>query len=308
MKYKASISYESSHGMLTTTTWSVLDSICIALCVSVVAIHSYGIFLFIKITRTNFDARNNNIEIISLSVSTIVLAVVYITHVFVTSFRPSIEIYSTILIYAASLPFYGSLIMLTLQRFFALYFHLRYQSSMVYRKRRYLMLTFYVAALVLGVIEGMIYLLGGNKEVVIYIEKSFSVAALFATNVIFIVVYVYIFIKYRRASRLEKRSLYRPKRNAFFTPIIVYVSLLAFGTLPYMFHNLVQGIQYVIIWFCLDSFSNSIVYLVLHPTIRAGRLAANRRRINVVDSNNDSCKKTISSSTTHTSERTVNTL
>lgn len=267
----ATTSKEPSEGTMSQSTpWTSLDTTCIILCISVIIIHTYGIYLFFKTTRRNqnFDARNNNFEIISLSFSTIVMAVAYINHVIIASLKPALLVYSVIPIYMMSLPFYGSLIMLTLQRFFAIYFHLRYQSTFVYHKRKHMVIAFYACAGGFGIIDVGLYIAGEGKGVAIYLEKTVVMAALFATNVIFIVVYIYIFIKYKRASRHEQTSFYKPERSTFFTPIIIYVSLLIFGTIPYMFHSLVQGIQYVVIWFCLDSFSNSIVYLVLHPTIR----------------------------------------
>ena len=275
------------------TTWTTLDSICIILCVFVIIIHMYGINLFFKTTRRkrNFDVRNTYFEIISLSISTIVMAAAYINHVIVASLKPALVIYTVIPIYIMTLPFYGSLIMLTLQRFFALYFHLRYQSTTMYRKRKHFVMAFYACAGVFGAIDAVIYLAGGGKAVAIYLEKTMIMASLFATNVTFIAVYIYIFIKYRRASRQEQTSFYKPKRTAFFTPVIIYISLLIFGTIPYMFHSLVQGVQYVVIWFCLDSFSNSIVYLFLHPTIR-DRWSVRRRSTDNVNSNSNNANPT----------------
>ena len=251
--------------------WGALDTTCIALCTMVIVVHSIAIYLFYKDVNTNTIIRDNNIEIISLSTSTIALAIAYNNYVIVKTSRPVWNKYTVVPVYMISMPFYGSLIMLTIQRFFALYYHLRYQSSGIYNKRRYFLAAFYVGGLVVGALDLGLLQLEGGETLALFVEKSVIILAVFLTNVIFIVVYIYIFIKYKRASQQEKTSFYKPKRRSLLTPVIIYISLLLFGTIPYMFHDLLtKSIQYVVIWFCLDSFSNAVVYLVLNPTLRQG--------------------------------------
>ena len=93
--------------------------------------------------------------------------------------------------------------------------------------------------------------------------------SLVAVNGTFLTVYVYIYIKFRRANQEARSSLYGNRNRAkFFTPFIICGTFFIFATLPCaLFNSLIEDIRYTYLGIYLDAMCNSIVYIFLNENV-----------------------------------------
>ena len=251
--------------------WHWINCMCMALCIAAILSHGIGLTLFLKAnTRRRV---HENIEIVSISLSTILICLIYIVRLLMPALMGH-------LFYMAvgwsCIPFYCAMILLTLQRFFAIYLHLRYRASRVYTKRKHAVaVTWLIGILVFAVCTSLDLTLGIDFRIPLTVVTG---SGPLLTFVIFVCVYAYIYSKYRKASGEVQRTLYTENRSKIFLPFIICVSFFVFGTVPHFFQNAVHDIRYVIIWFCLDSLSNSVVYLFLNLPLLNPVLLARLRR------------------------------
>ena len=262
--------------------WSTLDTVAITLCCLVILLHTFGMLIISKtLTR---EQLSENIELISVSFSTIMIAITYLIYISVNSVKPNIRQFLAAPVYTVFIPFYGSLIILTLQRFSAIYHHLHFNSCFIYRRRFQLLIALYIFA---GVFLGMNMILHiFATKIAFYIEKTVTTIGILATNIISMFVYTYIFVKYKKATQEEKKNFYCKRKVVFFLPFTIYITLLLFGTLPYMFHSYLPQFQWVAVFFGMDGFSNSIIYLFLHPILFQRFKAFWRKHFPSEDNNN----------------------
>ena len=239
-------------------SWDWLSVLCLLLAILTILLHSLGIWWLMK---TKCKIREH-IEIFSLSISLIVWSCFQ-------TIRITIEIeypYSTKYFYGITaslvIPMYSAMILLTLQRFFAIWLHLRYESSWVFLKQTHMVVVSWIACVVFFIV----ILVGNITEIFsskIWPAFSAGSGVLF-TNFTFFGVYTYIYVKYRRSTQATKNTLYRNRKAKFFTPIIICSSFFFFGTLPHFFTALMPpDSRYPIIWLFLDGISNSFVYIFM---------------------------------------------
>ena len=210
-----------------------------------------------------------NVEVISLSFSFIVLSLFSIPRIVSAIEYPK---YSRVFFgFNSSLfiPMYSAMILLTLQRFFAIWLHLRYESSWVCHKRTHMVVVSWVISgifLVTTVTGYWLKLM--SFEVWVYLTISISGFGLFLTNASFLVVYSYIYIKYRKSNQTTRNVMYKNRKTKIFTPFVICLSFFIFGTLPHLLRSLVDSYLYSLLWFYLDGLSNSIVYIFMNGSVR----------------------------------------
>ena len=237
--------------------WEWLSITCICLAFLVVLLHSLGIWFLIK---TNLEI-TENIEIFSLSISLIVLSVFQTIRITIETEYPNYAKYFYGIVASLVIPMYSAMILLTLQRFFAIWLHLRYESSWVFLKRTHMVVVSWIACVSIFAITLVLNL----TQTFTLKAHGTAVTGVLSTNLVFASVYIYIYIKYRRATQTTKDSLYRNRKNKIFTPIIICASFFIFGTLPHTFRALVKtDYRYNFAWFCLDGISDSIVYIFMN--------------------------------------------
>jgi len=242
--------------------WYWINYACITLCITAIFSHTIGLLLFLKAnTRTRV---HENIEIASISISTVLICLIYITRLLLPVVPQHVMYVAVVSI---CIPFYCAMILLTLQRFFAIYMHLRYRASIVYTKRQYAVgVTWIVGVILFAACTSLYLMLGMNFSVLMMVITS---SGLFLTFIVFIFVYAYIYTKFRKASGEAKLALYTKSRSKIFLPFIICGSFFMLGMVPHFFQDAVKDMRYVIIWFCLDSICNSVVYLFLNPVLLA---------------------------------------
>lgn len=203
----------------------------------------------------------NNIELISMSLS-IILSSLASTASIVSEIVASESRFALAASTALLIPFYCSMIFLTLQRFFAIRLHLRYESSWIFLQRVNITLTSWLACVTtLVTTVPLLFVLTPQKTVLLtWSLIGIVVLGLVTTNIVFVAVYAYIYTKYRRANKSIQRTMYRKKKAKIFTPFIICISFFLFGTLPHTFMPQVNDNRFSFLWFNLDCIANSLVY------------------------------------------------
>ena len=250
---------------------------CIFFAITVICFHSTGAICLLK-TNRNF---RDNIELFSLSLSSVFHYILSIFRFVLSSRYPTLSnmkhnlhhvpiiIFHDTLFEALIIPILSSMIALTVQRFFAIRLHLRYESSWVYLYRTHIIIASWIFAFIVFVVTMTI---GLTKQVDPQIweimDAILSGISLLAINVTFFTVYIYIYIKFKRATQATRNSIYHNQNNAkFFTPFIICGSFFTFGTLPYLFISFTTDIRYVYIGTYIDGIMNSIVYIFLNEKV-----------------------------------------
>ena len=234
-------------------------------------LHGVGAWLIINQRSTTTPSSQstrikNNVELLSMSISIIASCTVSTTTLILEIESSTIRFAfpsTTALLF----PFYCSMIFLTLQRFFAIRLHLRYETSWIHLQRANITLASWFAGIVfLATTLSLVYT--DASTVLTWSLVGFIIFGLMATNIVFITVYVFIYIKYRKATQTTQKSLYQKKKAKIFIPFIICASFFFFGTLPHAFMPQINDKRYSYLWFDLDCITNSLVYIFANPELR----------------------------------------
>ena len=241
--------------------WDWLSIVCIVLASITTMLHSLGIRCLLK-TRGSWTIRRNS-ELLSVSFSFICVSLFSTIRISLQIEAPSKIPFG--LVVGFLIPLYSGMILLTLQRFFAIWLHLRYESSWIYCKRLHLVACSWLIGVTYIVITLTLYFMGlTNSPMWLLIVKFIPISGIFTTNVTFFSVYTYIFIKYRRAKQGIRNSLYNNRRAKIFTPFIICFSFFTFGTIPHAFRAILpELVHYSFLWLSLDGISSSVVYIFM---------------------------------------------
>ena len=302
--------------MIKEYSWDWFTYTIIALNTLTTILHSVGALVIIlqqssaptlspTTPNTKSTRIKNNVEI--LSMSTAIIATTTVSTVSVTKHSESVLIaHITFPITVALLfPFYCSMIFLTLQRYFAISLHLRYEASWIHLQRANITFASWIVGLIfLATTLSFVYT-GMFANVLSWSLVGVIIFGLLATNTVFITVYIYIYIKYRRATEDTQKTLYKKKRAKIFIPFILCASFFFFGTLPHMFMPQVNDNRFSYLWFDLDCITNSLVYIFANRELHRRCPRWLRKKIGQVRNgddedvnNNHTTKATTETSTT----------
>ena len=250
---------------------------CIMLGITVIALHCIGATFLFK-TNRNF---NENIELFTLSSSSVVLYILFIAGTIYGTFYP--EYYflrsqseleklpkaASILvsfIYISMIPIYTAMISLTLQRFFAIWLHLRYETSWIFLNRtKIIIASLLLVILTLIAAISIIYTFGIDSLAWKIAIRFIPAIGMVATNLTFFSVYIYIYIKLKQAR--QQHTYGNQNKAKFFAPIIICGSFFVFGTLPYFFNHLMTDVRYIYLGVYVDGITNSIVFIFLNEKV-----------------------------------------
>ena len=255
--------------------------------VIVISLHTSGARFLIKTTLSI----NENIELLSLSLASCIYYSYGIVRILLPKsnvafgdlprpFKYMVGFFNTFMI-----PLLSAMVFLTLQRFFAVWYHLRYETSWIFRKRTQLVAASWIIAGIAFVLTSILDVLQGSKSAIwIIYARVIGVTGVTVTNLTFIPAYTYIYYKYRQ-TRLQdatRRSIYANRRAKLFTPFLVCFSFFIFGSIPSFFRVAGVDVDLYIIHFgtFLDGICNSMVYVFLNERFVSWfRRWKNRNRI-----------------------------
>ena len=244
---------------------------CIIIGFVAISFHCTGAGFLLKTTSSFTE----NVELLSLSLaSSIYYSLANMDIIIRLTFKEpfgDFTRYKYIVIFGHTLliPLFSAMIFLTVQRFFAVWYHLRYETSWVFRKRTYLIAGSWMLAGVLFLVISFIDVLQGEKSNVwLHYIYNVTVIGLMVTNLSFLAVYSYIYYKYHQTRRqnASQSSFYENRKAKFFTPFLVCFSFFVFGTVPMLFNSVGVNVDVniMILGSFLDGVCNSLVYVFLN--------------------------------------------
>uniref|UniRef100_A0A7M5UW68 Seven transmembrane protein n=1 Tax=Clytia hemisphaerica TaxID=252671 RepID=A0A7M5UW68_9CNID len=245
-------------------SWDYVSVVCIVLAILTILLHCFGIWLLVK-TKHKIK---EHIEIISLSFNLICFGVSAIVHVTLLTELPNYESVAAICAHANLIPFYSGMILLTLQRFFAIWLHLRYESSWVFLKRTHRVVVSWLVGGMILVLH-MLFASGVIKSVawLFYLVSVLPQIGFFSTIIIFVFTYTYIYTKYRQSTQTTRNSMYKNRKSKLFTPVFICGSFFFFGTVPHFVDPFHREKYLFYVWFLLDGISNFFVYIFMNKKI-----------------------------------------
>lgn len=257
-------------------SWDWFSYTVIALNTLTTILHGIGAFFIINqqhstssstLPNTQSTRIKNNIELLSMSIA-IIISTAVATINMIMQIEYTENSFTFPITVALLLPFYCSMIFLTLQRFFAIRLHLRYETSWIHVQRVNITLSSWIVGMIfLATILSFVYT-GTFANMLSWYLVGVIILGLLATNFVFITVYIYIYIKYRKATKSTQKALYKRKQAKIFIPFIICASFFFFGTLPHAFMPKVNDNRYSYLWFDLDCIGNSLVYVFANRELR----------------------------------------
>ena len=225
----------------------------------VLILHIIGQYLLWKTNQ-----RKKEIFIVSVSLSNIVFCVYVILCFPLDYFIPGICMHSTIAISGAIIPFHGSLILLTLERFLEVYYHMKYKLSWFFRNRVTLCLIIWVAwpMLFLIIMVAFYKYQIPYEKIRYFLFTYFDTAGQLMVTFHFLFVYIYLYYKTRDISRDRMHS-------KLFLPFLLVLTFTVFETIPALIF-VVRGHFHILVWllYCMDMLCNVLFYIFLQPNVR----------------------------------------
>lgn len=210
-----------------------------------------------------------NVPIISVLVSGIMQSMFRIVGIALHKTSSSINIYWMIFGTFVSWSQYGGMIVMTLERFFEIYLHLRFEASWFRRNRNKILGAVWIFSIAIYLTSLTLIFGGISKKNVQSLQISAMILGNLITNMTFIAVYSYIYRAFRKANGQTKTTLFRNQKRKIFTPFFTVLSFFLFGTLPHFFDALVPTLVHRQIWVALDGICNATtVFIVGNPKIR----------------------------------------
>lgn len=233
--------------------------VSIILSALVICLHILGIFLLWKTKHMKKD-----MTILSISLTNIIFSVYCIM-----CFGMNNEMmckYSTIIVSGVIIPFHVSLILLTLERFFEVYFHMTYHLSCFYRYRVHMCVTVWILWPVMSSIVTLATMYEKYERIKTYIFSYFDTFGQITVAICFFSVYTYLYIKFR--TTLGGQAVIRHKK--LFMPFFIVLTFTIFEVIPGILVSAKELHSEVIIWYLysVDMLSNALLYIFIQPNVR----------------------------------------
>lgn len=240
----------------------MIHAVAMAITVTDFTMQVFGLIVYLgRKERSNQD----NVPIISILSTGLVAAVnriigvtLYIYYGFINEYWMTVDVF-------VRTSLHSGMIIMTLERFLAIYLHLRYQVSWFKRNRNKILVSLWFLSFLLLIIEFVLVCLDEWQAL---FHTVIIVAGNISTNVVFLTVYSYIYRAFRRANAEMKENLFRREKRKIFTPFFTVLSFLLLGTLPHFIPTLVPTKYHMIIWVSLDSICNAAIFIFGNPQVR----------------------------------------
>ena len=248
----------------------IIDSVLICGCCVWFLSHAVGIVMLMKKKNLlNTYVFIMNLSIVNLFYSALtgtafVMRPILTTQEDILKFHYSL----TIVIVVA---FYTCMILVAIDRFLPIFLHLKYKGSSFERNRINIAKLVWVAFAILLVVMSIFqnYLSTNVLELVLTVLGYIGSVS---TNMTFFSVYIYIYVKYRRATVHTKQTIYGRQKRKIFAPFIILFTYFLFITIPHVlnFTGIDIGIRLLIFSaaICLNGIADSLVYIIINKPLR----------------------------------------
>lgn len=262
----------------------------VALCFSVFGIlfHAIGIKLLITENNWNKQFKQGRTQgvllLMNISISDILFSVQNIFRFFMEYYEinklATIIAIMDVITYGIGIPFYWGMFLLTMQRFLEVYLHLRYYGCW-FEKRQFLlcMTTWFVCLLFSSSLIAMCVAQVVLMKTVRSVCQVISTSLTFVVIVEFIIVYSYIFKKFRaihcnKKNRSHNHRCYIAKRRSrIYVPFFIVMTFIVFIGIPDFISAFGAHFysNFIYIFYYINVLSDALIYIALKPNNR-GRI------------------------------------
>ena len=254
----------------------------------VVLLHFYGIYMLWRVRELS---SSKYVLIASFSFSNIAFAFHNLIRFPIHDNFPVVYTYLSLIVEGLRIPFYGTMVLLTSERFLEVYLHMRYYNSCFNKHKLMLALSLWLMFVIwsIGSTTALALKVPMNS-IAVWISINFSLAAHFVIIIQFLIVYAYVYKKMRehKKSTLLTTQNCQPtttvaSRRRVFIPFFIVLTFIIFDTVPDLF-IIFAGMAYsswILLLFRLDTFFNAVIYLFLQPRIKK-RLSRRFRESKIV--------------------------
>jgi len=255
-------------------TWELIS---LPLSAVVVLLHLYGIYM---LWRVGVLSSSKYVLIASFSLSNILFAMHNLVRFPIYAHFLDVYMYLSVVVEGVRIPFYGMMVLLTLERFLEVYLHMLYYESFFNKKKFYLALLLWLLFLAwtIGSVTAL-YMGIPLEKIVFVISVHFSLAAHSIIIVQFLLVYAYVYVKIL----LFKNGENSASRRKIFIPFFIVLTFIFFDTVPDLF-IIFAGKKYsswILLLFRLDTLFNAIIYMFLQPVVKQ-RIGNRLRKRNII--------------------------
>ena len=225
-----------------------------------VILHSVGLYLISKVSK---EFKRRNVQIVNVSVATILLGLVHeIRSVLPTGNQ--VRPYLLELKLTFKIPYYLSMIILSIDRFCAVYMHLRYPSSWIARS------TFKMTAIPWSFQLVILISVFVFREKIKKPLRTITTITNILTGGVFFIVYPYLFLRFRE---MIKKEMYpteqvKKERRKIFAPFTVMLTFVILQTIPVTIAFSTTLVKMVHPLLMVDGLVNGIIYIFLQHEIR----------------------------------------
>ena len=225
-----------------------------------VILHSVGLYLISKASK---EFKRRNAQIVNISVATILLGLVHEIRGFLPA-RNEVRPYLLELKLTFKIPYYFSMIILSIDRFCAVYMHLRYPGSWIARSAFKMIPIPWSFQLFI-----MIPVFAFREKMKNPLRTITTITNILTVGVFF-VVYPYLFLRFRR---MLKKELYpadhvKKERRKVFAPFTVMLTFIILQTIPVTIAFSTTLIKTVHPLLMVDGLVNGVIYIFLQREIR----------------------------------------
>ena len=214
--------------------------------------------------------KNDTIHIQSICASSIIRCCFSVVTVSLSFTYILPNFHTHLLGFVITLSLYFGMVILSIQRFLVIYFHLNYELSCFKQNERKIVIISWLFC-------GFLYLLFislhklqniDRRRLQFVITQMLILSNMF-TVAVFLVAYCYIYYKFRRLKNNVRRVIFnKQQKKQIFIPFFIILSFIMFGTIPHFARELTPTYYHRIIWIGADSFANAIVLVILDKRIR----------------------------------------
>lgn len=248
------------------------DIASIPLSVVVFALHTYGLFLLWKLRHTN---GSRDCLIAGFSLSNILFVFYNVVRFPIDYYAPIVFEYLSVVVEGLRIPFYGSMILLTTERFLEVYLHMKYQNYCFNQHKLKYAVSLWILFIIWLAATIPLLSMAANREemgflLVDWTSKRLFVGFHFLIVIQFLFVYTYIYVKIKTTKCIHQFVQRRHNRKKLFIPFFIVVTFIFFDTVPDMY--IVFGDEkyesWVLLLFRIDTLFNAVIYLFLQPRVK----------------------------------------
>lgn len=262
-------------------TWDIFD---IILSVLDVLLHIICFYLMHR-----FNQRKRYLFLVSLLASETIFSIGNIINLLFEYTIPNVGAVVGIAIFLVNIPYCGSLILISLEKFFEVYLNIRYYPSCFYRSRILLCLLLWILAAILTSCVVVLAIIWKSKWMYIqniYYKFLIPMHCIILTTFIIVFGYIYaiVVLQRRKIQRNEGACHIATNTSKLFFPFLVVLGFICFMTIPtFLQMYIIKSPRPIWVLICnrLYSTCTALGYLSFQPVVVNRMFRLSKRKVSI---------------------------